>query len=59
MSNFQQLPTESELYAHSNKNKNKNDFITMNIYNHPDPINEESNVDTNQINQTLNKVKQS
>ena len=54
MSNFQQLPTESELYAHSNKNKNKNDFITMNIYNHPEPINEESNADTNQTETNLN-----
>ena len=39
------IQTNSELY---NQSKNKEDFITLNIYNYPKGINENSIYDNNQ-----------
>jgi len=51
MSKYPNLPIKSELY---NQSKNKKDFITLNIYNQPKEIDEDSNYDNNQTEANLN-----
>ena len=51
MSKYPNLPIKSELY---NQSKNKEDFITLNIYNPPKEIDEDSIYDNNRTEANLN-----